>query len=182
MVPPPQVTLVQAEPLWHDRAVSAQVPASEPAGHAQIWPLVQAEPLHLQTPSAGSQLVLPRHVTPAQRLSTQVREPSPATEHVWPLPHTVLPHMHRPVFASQLWFRLQATCEQSTFGWQTLLAGLHTCSAPHAVPPVPPHLHLPSTTSQLVPGCEQVTPAQRVDRQVFDVSSQAKPSAQATPP
>jgi hypothetical protein len=84
-----------------------------------------------------------------------------------------------PEAESQVWFAGQAEATlQSFFGWQLLVAGLQTSLSLHSAPP---HLHLPSATSQLVPAWHD-TPVHSVDTQVFAVGSQAKPEGQTTPP
>jgi hypothetical protein len=63
----------------------------------------------------------------------------------WPAAHSVFPHTHFPVAASHVWFTGQATPSQVIDDSQSLVAGLHTSPGAHVLPPVPPHLHVPSS-------------------------------------
>src|ERR1043165_6442993 len=68
-------------------------------------------------------------------------------------------------------------------GRQRFEAGSQVSLVAHSMPPVPPHLHFMSNTSQLVPGFdEQSTPAQRFEMQVLVSASQTKSFWQTTPP
>ena len=126
-------------------------------------------------------MLSPTHWTPLQGLATQVRFPAVSTAQDIGGAQGALPHWHCPVVESQVWLRGQVTWAQLAAGRHALPEGSHTWPSWHAVPPVPPHLHVPSFTSQLVPP-SQVIPTQLLDKQVFEPGSQSKPLGHTTPP
>jgi hypothetical protein len=175
VVPEVQITSAQALAGRQERSTSAQpVPASEPGGQPQVEPPGQTAPLHLHRPSAGSQVVLPRHFTPEQRSAMHSLRVDSMTAHDWPGAHAAFPQVQLPVVTSHVWFTGQTTPSQRLDDSHIRVAGLQASPGAQRVPAVPPHLHLPSSESQLVPP-RQITVAQRAEMQVFVPRSHADP-------
>src|SRR5689334_18261776 len=100
--------------------------------------------------------------------------PSLATVQIWSVPQETglllvsTPQRQTPVDDSQVWFTGQPTWLQSCAGWHSFLSGKQTVPAGHTWPPVPPHLHWPSSPSHEVPPWQCTFP-QRAERQVLEI-------------
>src|SRR4051794_22531178 len=95
----------------------------------------------------------------------------------------LVPQVQAPLTTSQVWLAEHARSLQFTAATHRFEAGSQVSVPMQTLPPVPPHLHMPSNTSQLVPALvEQSTPAQRVDWQVLVAESQTNIAGQITPP